>query len=273
MRLVNEFLQSDLHIVYMLSDDYYCSPVSLNEMGAAWAMKHKWTGILMPGFPFSKIDGCIDRAQISIKLDDTDTRTLNFRLGELKDNLITEFELRPMSSAIWERKRDEFLKRVATINASRGDKDEEKIEDIQQFTLTVGKDDVGNIPVEPAFLLVYAAFGDGQILRVQTLETSPQISTSGRQFMADNSKRESARWQEALDMLLSWGWVKKVGKDGQIFELTGIGFKKADWLKDAMCIDTDVEPLEELKNFDILQCEKNEKSVSCCSNLEDKNKS
>ena len=114
----------------------------------------------------------------------------------------------------------------------------------------VGQDDVGNIPVESAFLLVYAADGDGQILKTQTLSSPTQVFTSGKQFMADNSKRESARWIEALDRLIEWGWVKAVGYKGEIFELTGTGYSKADWLKDGMGIDTSKDPLDELKEFE-----------------------
>ena len=66
----------------------------------------------------------------------------------------------------------------------------------------IGQDDVGNIPVESAFLLVYAADGDGQIIKVKTLSSPTQIFTSDKQFMANNSKRESARWVEALDRLI-----------------------------------------------------------------------
>lgn len=248
--LVKEFQQSDLHVIYILSDDYYNSAASLNEMGAAWTMKHKWTGILMPGFPFSKIDGCIDKTQISIKLDDTDIKTLNFRLGELKDNLIKEFGLRLMSPTIWERKRDEFLDKISAITAKKANEIEE-VENYPQFQPIVGKDDVGNIPIEPAFLLVYAAVGNGQIMRTQILGSPVEISADGKRFMADNSQRESSRWQEALDMLLSWGWVKSLGGKRQIFELTGTGYNKADWLKENMCINTDVDPLEELKHFGI----------------------
>ena len=115
----------------------------------------------------------------------------------------------------------------------------------------VGLDDVGNIPVDSAFLLVYAADGDGQILKIRTLGSPTQIFTSGKQFMADNSQRESARWQEALDMLIMWGWVKSVGRKGEVYEVTGTGYTKADWLKDGMCIDTSKEPLEELKQFEV----------------------
>ena len=114
----------------------------------------------------------------------------------------------------------------------------------------VGLDDVGNIPVDSAFLLVYAADGDGQILKIRTLGSPTQIFTSGKQFMADNSKRESARWEEALDRLIEWGWVKAVGYKGEIFELTGTGYSKADWLKNNMAIDTSKEPIDELKEFE-----------------------
>lgn len=85
--LVNEFQNSDLHVIYAFSKDYYSSAASLNEMGAAWAMKHKWTGVLLPGFQFNQLDGCIDKTQIAIKLDDSDNRTLKFRLSEFKDEL------------------------------------------------------------------------------------------------------------------------------------------------------------------------------------------
>ena len=68
--------------------------------------------------------------------------------------------------------------------------------------------------------------------------------------MSNMSQRESARWQEALDMLISWNWVKQVGNKGDVFELTGTGYKKADWLKDGMQINTDNEPVDEIKCFE-----------------------
>lgn len=114
----------------------------------------------------------------------------------------------------------------------------------------VGQVDVGNIPVESAFLLVYAADGDGQIIKMQTLSSPTQVFTSGKQFMADNSKRESARWIEALDRLIELRWVKAVGYKGEVFELTGTGYSKADWLKEGMGIDTSKDPLDELKEFE-----------------------
>lgn len=240
--LVNEFQHSELHVVYAFSKDYYSSAASLNEMGAAWAMKQKWTGLLLPGFSFDDLEGCIDKTQISIKLDDSDQRTLKYRLSELKDVLTSEFNLRPMPEAAWERQRDNFLDKVAEVTRNRGS-------DEQSYTQVMGQTNPEFIPVEPAFLLVYAAAGNGQIIRLATLGSPVQVSAAGRQFQADNSQRESARWQEALEFLVMHGWVKPAGTKNVIFELTGTGYSKADWLKEGMGIDTDVEPLEELKSY------------------------
>ena len=160
------------------------------------------------------------------------------RLTDIENNQLTWEDIPSVTSEDIEklfRVEDDAL----IIENPRGDKS------------VVGQDDVGNIPVDSAFLLVYAADGDGQILKIQTLSSPTQICTSGKQFMADNSRRESAKWVEALDRLIEWGWVKPVGYKGEIFALTGTGYDKADWLKEGMGIDTSIDPLEELKEFDV----------------------
>lgn len=164
---------------------------------------------------------------------------LGNRLTELENNQLT-WENIPIAT-------DEDVKKLFQV-----ENDTLTVENQGRDKSVIGQDDVGNIPLEPAFLLVYAADGDGQIIKTRTLSSPTQIFTSGKQFMADNSKRESARWEEALDRLLEWGWVKAVGYKGEIFELTGTGYSKADWLKDRMGIDTSKDPLDELKEFECL---------------------
>lgn len=247
--LRDQFLTCDLRVLFALSHNYYDSAASLNEMGAAWVTKSTDTLLLLPGFGFSNIQGCIDPREMGISFGMAEDE-LKHRLNELKDTLIVEHQLPMISQARWERHRDKFIRTVREIASARESEEESHTEGESNPTPVVGKDDVGNIPVEPAFLLVYAAAGNGQIMRIQTLGSPVQISADGKEFMADMSQRESARWQEALDMLLSWGWVKAVGTKDQIFELTGTGYKKADWLKEEMQINTNNEPLEELKEFE-----------------------
>lgn len=238
--LVNEFQHCDLHMIFALSRTYYSRPVCLNEMGAAWAMKHKWTAILLPGFAFSEIAGCIDPAQVSIKLDDEDGDTLNFRLGELKDNLIAEFGLRTISPALWEKKRNEFLKKIDEVLQKKSQEEPEE-ESTSSTTKAILEKDEG-------VLLVYAADDpSGQILMMNNLSRSgPSISTHGWEFNSEDTAREAARWKGALEKLERYGLVEAASYKRQVFTVTDQGYKVAELAKEKWSIDTSKNPDEYL---------------------------
>lgn len=103
-------LNSELHVIMLLSDNYYNSPACLNEMGATWVKSHTYTSILTPEFKYSDIKGAIDPYKVSFKLDDKE------RLNEYKDLLIECFELEDIDCNLWERKRDEYLINISKIN-------------------------------------------------------------------------------------------------------------------------------------------------------------
>ena len=245
--LRKQFLSCDLRVLFALSHNYYDSPASLNEMGAAWVTKATDTLLFLPGFGHSDIQGCVDPQEMAISFGAGDEE-LKHRLSEFKDTLISEYHLPAIHQTKWERQRDRFINAVRGIEGA-GEK-EAPVSETREPAPVVGRTDVGFIPVEPAFLLVYAAASDGRILKIRTLGAPPQVSAAGKQFMADLSHRESARWQEALDMLVQWGWVWPVGNKGAVYELTGTGYNEADLLRDGMKINTDHEPLDEMKEFE-----------------------
>lgn len=117
--LAEKFQTCDLYVIFALSRNYYESPASLNEMGAAWAMQQKWDGLLLPGFGFHDVKGCIDKDQISLKLDADD---IGGRLGELRDKLIEEFGLQKPSETGWEKYRNKFLKTVQEMYEEEKDR-------------------------------------------------------------------------------------------------------------------------------------------------------
>lgn len=246
--LREQWIDYNIHMIFMLSHNYYDSVASLNEMGAAWLSKTESTLILLPGFKFSDIRGCIDPTEIGIALEG-EIGELKHRLGELKDCLCEEFQLPFIGATKWERYRDSFIEKIQACK-SKLSRQELELGNDYGYKPTTEQYNDDNISVEAAFLLVYAAAGDGKILKIATLGSPMQVSTGGRVFMSDCSQRESAIWQEALDTIIHYGWVKSVNQKGQIFELTGTGYKRADWLRDRMDIDTSVEPLNELKKFD-----------------------
>lgn len=106
-----QFQNYDLKVIFILSRNYYKSAASLNEMGAAWALQHSYTSILLPKFEFKDIKGAIDPRNISIKLDSSEWE-LKERLNELKDDLQAEFFLKPLPQIIWEGCRDDFIKKT-----------------------------------------------------------------------------------------------------------------------------------------------------------------
>ena len=111
-----QFQSYDLRVIFILSENYYNSPASLNEMGAAWVLQHKYTSILIPQFDFRDVKGVIDQMRISIKLD-SEKYELKSRLNELRDTLVDEIGLKlsPSSQNIWERHRDEFVDKVNSV--------------------------------------------------------------------------------------------------------------------------------------------------------------
>ena len=171
-------------MIFILSKNYYGSPASLNEMGAAWITMTTDTLLLLPGFDFPDIKGCIDPTEAGIKLDGAECE-LKFRLDELKDILITEHSLQPITSSRWERHRDEFIKKVKNISEQQREAD--LSETMEQTTSHAGSIDAvpDHIPLEVSFLAVCSAADNGQIIKISSLGTGTTISAAGKEFMKD----------------------------------------------------------------------------------------
>ena len=90
--LREQFLTCDLRVLFALSQNYYNSAASLNEMGAAWVTKASDTLLLLPGFSFSDIQGCVDPREMGISFG-MEEAELKHRLNEFKDALISEHHL------------------------------------------------------------------------------------------------------------------------------------------------------------------------------------
>ena len=106
--LKEQFLSYNLHVLFVHSVQYYASPVSLNEMGAAWVLKNSHTSVLLPGFPFSSMSGVVGNSEIAIKLDANEIEVKD-KLNQLKDTLAAEFDFKATNGIIWERSRDQFI--------------------------------------------------------------------------------------------------------------------------------------------------------------------
>ena len=119
--LKSQFMNYDLHMIFILSEKYFGSVPCLNEMGAAWLVAKRSDVLLLPSFGFKawkEKSGCLS-SDIQAGSLDSDDITLKAWLNDLKDGIITEFGLNHLNDLEWEKYRDDFIKKIRNIkNAS-----------------------------------------------------------------------------------------------------------------------------------------------------------
>ena len=111
--LQKQFREFDLHVIFVLSNNYYNSTACLNEMGAAWVLSCSKTMMLLPGFNFSDIDGAINPRKIAIQfkpgMDGTDLYNMKSRINGFIDEMAQLSNNKPNKPHIREEKRDGFI--------------------------------------------------------------------------------------------------------------------------------------------------------------------
>jgi len=113
--LFQQFKDYELHVIFVLSDNYYNSVACMNEMGAAWVLQSKYNTILLPGFEFKEIKGAINPRKIALKLDN-EMIDIKEKLGQLKNRLIAEFGLHTITDVRWEQKREKFINAISELS-------------------------------------------------------------------------------------------------------------------------------------------------------------
>ncbi|TDE17684.1 toll/interleukin-1 receptor domain-containing protein [Dyadobacter psychrotolerans] len=109
---IKKEISSETLVLFVLTDNFYASPVSLCEMGAAWVNSKDHIPILVPPFDFIDIKGVIPNTQ-GMKINEKP------KLNSLKSKLEIFFELDPISFSIWERERDEIFSRMDAVLQKR----------------------------------------------------------------------------------------------------------------------------------------------------------
>lgn len=105
---LNNLLSTEkIYAIFFLSDNYYTSPVCLNEMGAVWLKKSMNLSFLLPGFSFEDIQGVIGNDNVGIKLGGCDSMTKAL-FNNFKKDLENIFHI-SIDYTKWEVARDEFL--------------------------------------------------------------------------------------------------------------------------------------------------------------------
>ena len=205
--LKQQFQEHNLHVILVLSDNYYQSVACMNEMGAAWILQNKYTTILLPGFEFKEIKGAINPRKIGLKLDG-DLTEVKEKLGQLKDALAQEFGLASIPDVRWERKRDTFISAISKYREPK--------QTINDNALKL--------------LLSACEANDGTILKTTDL-SGTYIETNSQNFITSQERREIAQWESVLEELVSAGFIETRGSKGEIFVVSKSGYDYIEQLK------------------------------------------
>lgn len=120
--LKNYISEEKIFAVFFLSDNYYSSPICLNEMGAVWLKQSESLNILLPDFDFNDIKGVVTKSTVGIKLGLCDSDTKSY-FNEFKSILSKMFNIN-ISETRWETIRDTFLSSVIKITSKLKQNDE-----------------------------------------------------------------------------------------------------------------------------------------------------
>jgi hypothetical protein len=98
-------LNDNVLVIFVLTHEFYQSPVCLCEMGASWVKTNDHIPIIVPPLDYKDVKGVIPLTQ-GLKI----TEALQFNL--LKQKLEKNFQLKPIDLSSWERKRDRIIGRI-----------------------------------------------------------------------------------------------------------------------------------------------------------------
>lgn len=103
------FNKRSLFVIFVQSPNFYKSAVSLNEMGAAWALKSEYCSILTPDMEYRAMTAVVNSQEVAIKVNTSEAKA---RLTEMKDSILSFLGKPDISPILWERKQDKFLSTV-----------------------------------------------------------------------------------------------------------------------------------------------------------------
>ena len=99
-------LSSDSMVLFVLSENFYKSPVCMCEMGASWVLSKEHIPVVVPPLTYADIQGVIPLTQGLVL---TDTHKLN----SFKEKIESVFNIEnKLSFSTWERKRDRICSRI-----------------------------------------------------------------------------------------------------------------------------------------------------------------
>jgi hypothetical protein len=123
-RIKSEYENHNLFMIYLISSAYLDSPMSLNEMGAAWVLKNDYQTFILPNLNVNSLDRtCIGKNSIAIRWDDN---IIDARMNDFKNKIIALFGLSAPNESRWDCKKNEFIKKFQSYQPAPKEQEDKK---------------------------------------------------------------------------------------------------------------------------------------------------
>ena len=111
-RIKKEYEQYNLYMIYLISANYLNSPMSLNEMGAAWLLKNDYQVFMLPELAISDLGNvCIGTNNIAILWN---SDSLQENINDFKNKLISLFGVAQPDENRWFAQSKKFIEVLKT---------------------------------------------------------------------------------------------------------------------------------------------------------------
>lgn len=185
----SQFTNHDLFLIYVHSPRLYASPISMNEMGAAWVLQNDYYSFLTVDMDYDKMKGVVDSREIAIKVN---AETAKNRMNEFMENLCKLFG-KPYDLCTWERKRDAFLKKVCEIQIEK--------EQVQsEIVLT---------ETEISRMSRWVESGDNDLFQVWFEGGSATFGLGASNQYEVSSGKEMAEWEDFFLKMEKLGYIRR----------------------------------------------------------------
>lgn len=114
------FTDYELYVVLMISkENYYSSPASLNEMGAAWVLGTTCVPVLLPGMKPGDMRGAVNSSRLALILDSDDAK---YRLTEFRTSVCSFLGIDAAADPTWDHDKDDYVEKVRGIKIQGGER-------------------------------------------------------------------------------------------------------------------------------------------------------
>lgn len=209
-----QFEKNDLYVIFIQSPRFYASSVSLNEMGAAWALHSEYYSFLTKDMEYAWMNAVVNNHEIACKIDSLDAKD---RLNDWQKEILKYFGKPEISNmSIWEQNRDEFLQKVRRMKY-KPMKQQDGQPETQKKVARLSENDEKILKtwVDTEDINMYYMFSmDGRSVVLGDME-----------YVYDSGRTE-AKWNAFFKRLLALGLVEYVGTDddGPRYRLTEAAF-------------------------------------------------